>query len=385
MGFDYVDADALIHELSVANGRIVTKSGMRYRVLGLDPYSGHMSLPVLRAIDKLVEQGASVAGQKPFDDPSLADDHTEFDRLNRLLFGDGSSVHKAGKGTVFAGQTVQQTLAALDVQPDFSYTPHDSSDEIQFVHRRLPDADIYFLNNRSDHGQAVEASFRVTGKAPELWYAENGTSKPVSYRIENGRTILPLHLESWGTVFVVFRHRTQRMAFTLPEMTEKTVDTIAGPWMLEFMPDRGAPSSTTLETLSSWSDNPDPGIRYYSGTGTYHIAFDARQEWFTPGAHLWLDLGDVRNLAHVTLNGKDPGVVWHAPFRLEITGILKPGRNELTIQVINAWVNRLIGDQQPGATQYTYADIHPYKADSPLLPSGLLGPVTIISTSASRH
>jgi hypothetical protein len=383
--FDYINADALIHELSVVNGRIVTRSGMSYRVLCLDRYSGHMSLRVLRAIDKLVEQGAAVAGQKPYDDPSLADDGAVFDRLNRSLFGDGSGVHKVGKGRVFAGQTVQQALTALNVQPDFAYSARSNGDEIQFVHRKLRDADIYFLDNRSDHGQSVDASFRVTGRIPELWYAESGTSKEVSYLMADGRTTIPLQLEPWGTVFVVFRHFTQRTAFTVPEMSEKVVNTITGPWTVDFTPDRGAPPSTTLETLASWTENSNPGIRYYSGTGTYRIAVAAQPEWFTPGAHLWLDLGDVRNLAHVSLNGKDLGVVWHAPFRLDVTGILKPGSNELTVQVINAWVNRLIGDQQPGATQYTYADIHPYKADSPLQPSGLLGPVEILTVSPAVH
>jgi hypothetical protein len=379
--FDYINADALIHELSVANGRIVTKSGMSYRVLYLDPYSGHMSLPVLRAIGELVEQGAMVAGQKPFDDPSLADDHAKFNRLDRVLFGDGSGVHNVGKGRVFAGQTIRQAFTALNVQPDFAYSAHSNGDEIQFVHRKLQDADIYFLDNRSDHNQSIDASFRVTGRTPELWYAESGTSKTVSYRMADGRTTVPLQLEPWGTVFVVFRHPTRRASLTLPEINEKIVNTIAGPWTLEFMPVRDAPSPTTLQTLSSWTENPNPGIRYYSGTGTYRNAIDAQQEWFTPGAHLWLDLGDVKNLAHVSLNGKDLGVVWHAPFRFDVTEILKPGRNELTVQVVNAWVNRMIGDQQPGATQYTYADIHPYKADSPLKPSGLLGPVEIVSAN----
>ena len=384
VGFDYINADGLIHELHVINGRIATPSGMSYRLLGLDSYSGHMSLPVLRAIYKLVLRGVSVAGQKPFNDPSLADDHAEFDHLNQLLFADGTGVHNVGKGHVFAGQTVQQALTALRVAPDFSYAPQNHPDDIQFVHRTLTNGDIYFLDNRTDQAQVIEASFRITGKTPELWYAESGSSKPCSYQMQHGRTTIPLQLEPWGTVFVVFRHPTQVTNLTLPAQTQKVLETITGPWTLTFPPKLGAPPSITLEKLSPWNESSDTGVKYYSGTGTYHVSIDGKSEWLVRRTRLWLDLGDVANLAHVTLNGKDIGAVWHAPFRWDITGKLKIGANDLTIQVTNAWVNRLIGDQQPGATQYTYADIHPYKADSPLQTSGLLGPVTIVVSESNR-
>jgi hypothetical protein len=93
----------------------------------------------------------------------------------------------------------------------------------------------------------------------------------------------------------------------------------------------------------------------------------------------------VKNLAEVSVNGKSLGIVWHAPYRVDATTALKPGSNQLTIKVTNAWVNRLIGDQQPDATtKYTFADVKPYRANSPLLPSGLLGPVTIVEEQAGR-
>ena len=180
-GFDYINADGLIHELSAADGRITTKSGMNYRVLALDPYSKHMSLPVLRGIYKLVEQGAVVAGEKPTDTPSLADDAAEFKKLNDELFGDGTGVHSVGKGKVYAGQNAEAALKALSVAPDFEHTKPQSDTRILFVHRKLADADIYFLDNRNDRDETVDASFRVTGKAPELWYAETGKSRPTSY------------------------------------------------------------------------------------------------------------------------------------------------------------------------------------------------------------
>ena len=132
-----------------------------------------------------------------------------------------------------------------------------------------------------------------------------------------------------------------------------------------------------------WNESSDNGVKYFSGTGAYTKTILAPAHWFKKGAHLWIDLGDVKNLAEVTVNGKSLGIVWHAPFRVDATSALKPGANEVTIKVTNAWVNRLIGDQQPGlTTKYTFADVKPYNANSPLLPSGLLGPVQLYSIAA---
>jgi hypothetical protein len=357
---------------------------MRYRLLVLDPYSRHMSLPVLRAIHSLVAAGAIVAGQKPTDTPSLGDDPAEFARLNDELFGNGTGVHAVGRGKVFAGQSAAAAITSLNIAPDFDHTRPLPDTRIEFVHRKLPAGDIYFLDNRNARDENFAATFRIAGKAPELWHAETGKSEPVSYAIVNGRTTVPLHLEPWGTVFVVFRHAATKSSIKLPRTVETKLSTVDGPWNLAFQPGRGAPASVTLDHLISWSDSADAGVRYFSGSGTYTHSVQAPAAWFQSGAKLWLDLGDVKNLASVTVNGKPLAIVWHAPYRVNVTAVLKPGANTLSIQVTNAWVNRLIGDQQPGATKYTFADIAPYKATSPLLPSGLLGPVVIVRSSEQQ-
>jgi len=377
-GFDYINADALIHELSVSNGRIVTKSGMQYRVLGLDAYSRHMSLPVLRSIAKLVEAGAVVAGPKPADDPSLSDDQSQFGKLSSELFGDGTGVHKVGKGTVYAGQNLADVFSALNLKPDFDYSKQANDSDVEFVHRKLTDGDIYFIDNRSDHDAVMDATFRLAGKQPELWRAETGASEAVSFKIADGRTTVPLHLEPWGTVFVVFRKPTSEASHNIPQVTDTKVATLNGPWNLTFQSGRGAPDSITLNELSDWSSSNDPGVKYFSGIGTYTKTVQASPDWFGNRARLWIDLGDVKNLAEVTVNGKELGQSWHAPYRVDATSALKPGVNEITIKVVNAWVNRLIGDEQAGATKITFADVKPYKANSPLLPSGLIGPVTVV-------
>ncbi len=369
----------MIHELSVSRGQIVTKSGMQYRVLGLDPYSRHMSLPVLRAIAKLAEDGAVIAGPKPTDDPSLADDHAEFERLSSQLFGDGTGVANFGKGTVYAGQKLAEVLGALNLKPDFDYARQPDGPDVEFVHRKLTNGDIYFVDNRSDHEATIDAVIRAAGKQPELWRAETGKSEPVSFNVADGRTTVPLQLEPWGTVFVVFRKPTSETSHILAPVTRIKVATISGSWKLAFQPGRGAPESITLNELSDWSSSSDPGVKYFSGVGTYTKTLQASPDWFAKGARLWIDLGDVKNLAEVSVNGQSLGQVWHAPYRLDASSALKPGANEITIKVVNAWVNRMIGDEQPGATRITFADVKPYKATSPLLPSGLLGPVTVLA------
>ena len=381
-GFDYINADGLIHMFHAANGRITTASGMSYRLLVLDPYSKHMSLPVLRAIYTLVEQGAIVAGQTPTDSPSLADDQAEFNRLNTELFGDGTGVHQVGKGKVFAGQDAVTALKALDVAPDFDHSKPEEDTRIAFVHRKLPDGDIYFLDNRSDRDETVDATFRIAGKTPELWRAETGKSEPASYKIANGRTTIPMHLEPWGTVFVVFRKPATAPARTLPTMEETELATIEGPWQLSFPAASRRSRIGRLRQADLVDRQQGRRRRYFSGSGTYTSAVDAPSAWFqSRQRHLWLHSGDVKNLAEVSVNGVSLGVVWHAPYRVDATKALKPLNNVITVKVINTWVNRLIGDQQPNAMKYTFADITPYTAESPLAPSGLLGPVEIVRTT----
>jgi len=377
--FDYVNADALKNRLSVENGRIVTATGMSYRVLALDPYSRHMSLPVLKKVRDLVNAGAVVVGPKPVDSPSLSDNQAEFKTIAEQLFGSGLGERTCGKGKVYAGQTLGEALFALEVPPDFEFTRPQADTNLLFVHRKLADGEVYWVDNRNNRAETVDAIFRVAGKAPELWHADTGKIEPASYRVANGRTLVRLHLDPYDAVFVVFRKAAAAPSRTLPEPVETAIAAVEGPWEIGFQPNRGAPAKISLDKLSSWSENADTGVKYFSGTGTYSKTIQAPADWFKTGAQLWLDLGDVKNLAEVSVNGKPLGIVWKRPFRVDVTGALKPGANTMEIKVTNLWVNRLIGDQQPDATKkYTYTAQQFYRADSPLLPSGLLGPVKLV-------
>jgi hypothetical protein len=364
--FDFVNADALIHVIAIKDGKLITPSGMSYRLLALDPRATHMSLPVLRKIRDLVNAGAAVVGAKPTDDPSLSDDAAEFHAMADELWD---------KRKVHAGQTLAEVLPG----PDFEYTKPQADTNLLFVHRSLPDGEVYWVDNRKDRVEQVDATFRVAGKNVELWRPETGKIEPASYRTAGGRTTVPLHLNPYEAVFVVFRGAARTPSRTLPEPVETRLGEPEGGWDVGFQPNRGAPAKIAIDHLSSWSESSDVGVKYFSGTATYTGRIQATAAWFQKGARLWLDLGSVKNLAEVAVNGKPLGVVWKTPFRVDATEALRPGANAVEVKVTNLWVNRLIGDQQPDAAQkYTYTTQPFYQADSPLLPSGLLGPVEVV-------
>lgn len=377
--FDYVNADALVNALSVSDGFITAKSGMAYHVLALDPRSRHMSLAVLRKIGDMARSGAVVVGAKPVETPSLADDRAEFQTIADEVWGTGAEDHVCGKGKVYGNRTPADVLRLIRLMPDFESTRPQPDSKFLFVHRKLAEGDVYWVNNRNSRAENVDVTLRIRGKVPEIWHPDTGKIEPASYRIAGGRTTVSLLLDPIDAVFIVFRKPAARLFVTMPAISETQVATVEGGWDVSFQPDRGAPSRITLDRLSSWSDSSDKGVKYFSGTGIYYKSIEAPADWFVRGAKLWLDLGSVKNLADVTVNGKALGILWKAPFRVDVTDALKPGGNRLEIKVTNLWVNRLIGDAQPDAARkYTYTTQPFYRAESPLLPSGLLGPVRIV-------
>ncbi len=383
--FDYVNSDVVLHCLSVKNGRIITPGGASYRVLALDASTHRMTLPVLRKLRDLVHEGAVVVGPMPIDSPSLSDDQAEFKTIAGELFGIGTGDHSYGKGRVLAGQTIADALQKLNVTQDFEITEAQPDTNLFFVHRHISDGEIYWVNNTGNRAETVNARFRVAGKAPELWHADTGKMETASYRIADHRTIVPLRLGANDAVFILFRRNADVLSRSIRPPIETTMASIEGPWKVQFQPGRGAPAESSFEKLVSWTENNDSGVKYFSGTATYSKTFQAPLKWFSTGTRLWIDLGDVKNVAEVSVNGKYLGIVWKPPFRVDVTGIMKPGTNALEIKVTNLWVNRLIGDQQPDATEkYTYTTRPFYGADSTLLPSGLLGPVQIVQSVQPR-
>jgi hypothetical protein len=387
--FDFVNSNVIVHELTVKDGRLVTPGGTSYRILYLGGRSQRMTLPVLRKIKDLLTQGAVVVGNRPTDSPSLADDPNDWKKVADSIWGNAASPHgerRVGKGRVFAGSSANQVLATLGVQPDFEYAKPDSGADLMFQHRKLDDGDLYFVDNRTDRAEDVSAKFRVTGKAPELWDAATGTTEQASYQIDQDRTTVPLHLDPYGAIFVVFRNSAASNSREIPKPAETAVtsldDAINRDWTVTFEPGRGAPQSTHFDSLISWSHSADDGVKYFSGTATYSKTVEIPSGILAASGPKWLDFGDVEDIANVVINGKDLGIVWKTPFRIDVAGALIEGENYIEIRVTNLWVNRMIGDQQPWSLRkYTFADFTPYKANSPLLPSGLLGPVRLVSTA----
>jgi hypothetical protein len=381
-GFDFVNSDVVLNQMLVDGGGLTTRSGMRYRVLYLGGTSRYMTLPILRRIRDLVAQGAVLVGRRPLASPSLADDGAQFNTVADDLFGSGESDHAFGKGRVFPGGSLDGAFAALSLPPDFECTKPETDTEILALHRKLDGGDLYFLTNRLNRAERITATFRVSGMAPEFWNAVTGRVSPAGYRMVNGRTEIPLSLGPYDSVFVVFRHATNVATREIGEPADRPLMTLTGPWNVAFQPNRGAPAGITMDTLRSWSENPDSRVRYFSGAAVYAKSFTLPPDAKKAGAHLTLDLGDLHEVAEVSLNGHPLGILWNPPFVLDITGAVRSGENRLQLKVANLWVNRLIGDAQPDVTtKYTFTTIPTYEANAPLRTSGLLGPVQILQTS----
>jgi hypothetical protein len=201
------------------------------------------------------------------------------------------------------------------VAPDFTYTRPQSDTNVLFVHRQGADGDLYFLDNRNDRYENLSATFRVTGKAAELWHPDTGTTEPGSYYTAGGHTTVPLKLAPWETMLRRLPQTgSSSVTYSAPG-GRNLMGNIDGPWQVSFPPDLGAPSAATFDTLTPWNENSDEGIKYFSGTATYTKSIAVPASWIKPGGRIWLDLGGVKNLAQVIVNGKDLGVVWTQPFR----------------------------------------------------------------------
>ena len=374
--YDFINADALTSALTNDGAELASPGGARYRALFLGGSSRKMTLAALRRIAALADGGATVIGMKPEGTPSLADEAAEYSALLTKLWPGSGAITAAGNGRVIASNDVEASLRQIGVAPDFRFTGGQAGAEIPFVHRKLADGESYFLVNRLDRPETIEARFRVTGKAPELWHAETGKSEAVGYRIENGETVMPLTLLPEEAVHVVFRKPARAVALAVERPDPVELARLDGPWTVRFQAGRGAPASAALPALTPLDENAVPGIKYFSGIASYTRDFVAPRGW-KRGQPLWLDLGDVRELAEVSVNGKPAGNAWHPPYQIDISAATKPGRNRLEVRVANLWVNRLIGDAQGGAQKVTWTAMPTYRVDAPLRRSGLIGPVTL--------
>jgi hypothetical protein len=463
------DAD-IVHPRHLAalewrEGALRLATGPAYRLLVL-PDKWAADRATLRRLRELARAGAPIIGPAPVA-PAGAQDFADLPGYGALvgeLWGGGGqaalvrAVHR----------DAARALRELGVAPDFRWVPLASGDatasatrpqgdgtsesaaadgawprvRLRHLHRRTSDADVYFVFNHADAPATGELVFRVAGRQPEIWDAVTGRrwDAPV-FQAGTATTTLPIDLEPHGSRFVVFRRplparwieattpraednagrlrvppggalelrfndggRARRPAIAIPAPVG-----VAGPWRVEFEPGKGAPAVAEFARLASWTEQADPGIRFFSGVATYRTRFTLEAPP-AAGAVARLDLGAVADLAEVTLNGVPLGILWHPPFRVDATTALRPGENVLEVRVANRWINRLIGDeaipadlryQNTGKQKFTdgrlealppwlydrarsgekrrvsFATWKHYAADSPLVPAGLLGPVRV--------
>jgi hypothetical protein len=448
--FDGCAPETFLARVSVKDGRLVLPDGMSYRVLVL-PERETMTPALLRRVKELVESGATVIGPRPRKSPGLAGYpgcDAEVKRLADEVWGDcdGARVtgHTFGRGRVIwerrpaaaapaANQVdksigeiwapplsepeqygdfaiAEAALARLGVPPDFESTPL-----LRYAHRQDGAADIYFVANPENRAISADCVFRIDGRRPELWDAVTGETRDLpEFSRSDGRTSVPLRFEAHQSFFVIFRSAATgpgKTGINFADLNDGTK--IAGPWEVAFDQKWGGPEKVIFPALEDWTRRPEAGIKYYSGLATYAKIFDlpaaAASAGHTAGrSRIWLDLGVVKDLARVRLNGRDLGVVWCAPWRVEITGTVKARGNQLEITVANLWPNRLIGDEQlpadceygkegnlvrwpewflkgeprPSPGRLTFSTWKLFAKDSPLLPSGLLGPVSVSTERA---
>ena len=444
---DVCNGEAVLTRMSARDGRIVLPDGMSYRALAIAPMQT-MTVALMRKIRALANAGVPIiaADKPPVKSPSLSEagaGDAEVEAIGRELWSSGK---------VVTGKTIAAVLAERGVKPDFACA---DGAKLRFIHRQIGDAEVYFVANPDPKAVSTLATFRVAGRQPEFWWPQTGEMRPATmFDQKDGTTTLRLNLESHGSVFVVFRKPVagadDRIAsitrdgkdvtaqpavdvmrglisesgdYTLTTASGKSIQQavhlapsqeLAGPWTVKFDPKWGGPGKkdegrrmkdeslpVIFDKLEDWSKRPEPGIKYYSGTARYTTTFTVPASK-SSGTRVYLDLGQVAITAHVFVNGRDVGIAWRPPYRLDITDALTAGENRLEIDVANLWINRMIGDEQlppdsdrlpkgglkswpgwllegkPSPTgRYSFSSAPHWKKDDPLVESGLMGPVKL--------
>jgi hypothetical protein len=391
---DSINSEVLMTRLAVKDGRLVLPDGMSYSVLVLPPGTT-MTPEGLKKVAALVEAGATIIGPPPTRSPSLKD-YPDCDKEVKALADkvwgpmaaqsteggkNPTGEHSYGKGRVVWGRTVAEVLRGSGILPDFVC----EGSNFDYIHRSTDDGDIYFVSNNNDDGAKAACTFRVSARQPELWDPVTGEVRDAAAFTQgrDRRTTVPLELAPRGSLFVVFRKPIPpaKNGTGSNFLSYSPLRNLEGPWTVEFDPKWGGPSSVEFPELVDWTQRTEDGVKYYSGKATYAKSFDLNMSSLpSPKARIYLDLGEVRNVAEVRLNGKSFGVLWTKPFRVEVTGALKSGNNELEIDIVNLWPNRLIGDAGlPREKWFTTTNVRKFTRDYKLFSSGLLGPVVLQS------
>ncbi|WP_347840164.1 glycosyl hydrolase [uncultured Draconibacterium sp.] len=381
--YDYINAEVILDRLSVKDGKFVLPDNMSYSVMVLPPLTS-MRPEVLAKIEQLVAKGGVILGSKPEKSPSMQN-YPQCDELIRNLgdkmwageYTDGKLTNNYEQGKVLDGYTLEEVLKMLEVEKDVEV----GDAPVLWTHRTMPGMQIYFITNQSDEEISINPSFRVNGLKPQLWDAVTGEIRYLNeYSEEKGRTSVPIKMEAHRSWYVVFSNGSNEEImpatetnFTKPEV----IATIDNSFEVEFANKEIGPKETiTFQKLSDWSKSSDDKIKYYSGAANYKTTFTIDE--IPENGELYINLGEVAVMAEVKINGKEVGGVWISPYRLNVSDFVKKGENQLEIEVVNLWRNRMIYDKQlPEKEKYTWTVVDDIKEGEKPHVSGLLGPVTI--------
>lgn len=376
--FDYIDAEILLNQASVKDGKLLLKSEMEYSVLVL-PKQDDMRPELLKKIALMVKDGLVILGSAPRRSPSLVNYLQADGEVSALSDGlwegvTATSFRKRDKGYVFGEEmTLEDVFQTLNILPNF--TVSDDID-VRFIHRTLKDGEIYFVSNQEEKEVAFEATFRHAEGTPYLWDPLTGEVRllPTFSQTENAIS-LDIELSAFGSAFVVFdKNKEQKYeGVSFPE--GEIIQTVKSPWEVKFSSVNNPEATMRFDTLYDWATSKDDAIRFFSGTATYTTTFKLAN---IPDRPVYIDLGKVMAMGKIYINGQYAGGVWAPPYKVNITEYIKAGDNKLEVQVVNNWINALIGDAQlPETDRKAWTIVNPYNMDDVLQESGLLGPVTL--------
>jgi hypothetical protein len=392
--YDCINPDALM-KASVRNGRIELPGGASYKLLVLpqphpmSPTAKRMTPAIAKKMAELVQAGATIiVNEAPERSYSLTQSGVADKQVKTIAGSIWKKVPagklmkwKVGKGTVVQGPYMDTSFSPLGLEKDVVIldTWKKRAGNIAWTHRAGQGIDIYFFSNQLNEQRVFDLSLRVTNKVPEIWDPVTGEQKtPGYYKFKNGYTRFQLVLPANGSAFVVLRKPTAKDSITYTDIIFGS-DTIKNSWTVTFDSTKGGPAQPVIfEHLKDWSTNDNIAIKYYSGTAVYTTTFDNKRRMYA-GSKFKLYVGKVANLARVYVNGIDCGVLWTEPYHVDISKAIRSGKNDVRIEVTNTWFNRLTGDaalpQQERITWINAPSLYP--KNKPLLPAGLLGPVTV--------
>lgn len=363
--YDFVNAEVLLKAKVGRDGRIVLPSGASYALLVL-PSDRTMRPETAQKLVSLLKAGAHIMGNAPTASPSLKN-YPDCDEQVASCAQAMTSL-----GLIAPCEDLGSVMESLGYGPDITLAP-----DMLFTHRCEEGSHIYFVSNQLTTARTVELSFRVDSLEPELWDAVDCSMRPAStWRMEGGRTYVTVDLDSAGSVFVVFRNKTSETSASPEKAACETLASLEGPWSVSFVPMVGESFSRELSELSDWTLSEDKAVKYFSGSATYKAKFSCSA---SEGKKVTIDLGRVHGIALVKVNGETFSGLWTPPYRTDISEAIKDGENEVEIEVTNPWLNRLVGDCQEGAQKVTWTTAISFDASTPLLPSGLIGPVKVVS------